>query len=377
VNPPRWRFVREDLRAAAAPWVVARLLVVGALATSRHVWDDVGRGARPASLGQGLFAWDAAFYRSIAEHGYSPLPKAALRFFPLVPLGARGLGTVLLGHDAVALVVIANVSALVFGALLHRLAMIETGDGATATRAAWFAALLPPATVFVLGYADATALALAVGVFLALRTRRFATAGALGVLAALTRPLGVLLVVPAIVEVVRDVRRRPEPLTPGGWVRRAFAVVGPALGLAGFLAWVGATRDDPWLPYSVQQRASLRGHVVDPLSRLVDAAADLARGDKFGSGLHFVWALGFLALLVVIARRLPASYTAFAALTLLVALSARNLDSFERYALGAFPFVLAIALVTGERTVERTALTLAAGGLVGYAVLAFFGVTVP
>ena len=99
----RSRFVRDDLRAAVAPWAVARVLVVGALLLSRHLYDEVGRDPRPVQLGQGLFAWDAAFYREIAEHGYAALPNSALRFFPLVPLMARGLGTVLLGHDALAL----------------------------------------------------------------------------------------------------------------------------------------------------------------------------------------------------------------------------------------------------------------------------------
>ena len=367
------RFVREDLRVAVVPWVVARGLVIGALLLSRHVWDEVGRGERPVQLGQGLFAWDAAYYRSIAEHGYDALPNAALRFFPLVPLAARGLGTVFLGHTGVALLVIANLSALAFGALLHRITLLETGDAGAAVRAAWFGALFPAASALVMGYADATALALAVGVFLALRTDRFALAGALGFAAGMTRPLGMLLALPALIEALRH--RHGGSI--GAWVRRGVAVVGPPLGLVAFLAWVGATRDDPWLPFSVQQRASLRGDFVDPVSRLFDAARDLGSGDRFGSGLHLVWILGFLALLVVVARRLPASYTAFSAVTLLVGMSAENLDSFERYALGAFPLLIGVALVTRRPQVERLALTLAAGGLVGYAVLAFFGVSVP
>jgi len=361
---------------AAVPWAIARVLVVASLALSRHIFDEVGRGRRPVPLGQGLFAWDAAYYRAIAEHGYGDLPRAALRFFPLVPLLSRALGVVFGGNEAVALIVIANVSALVFGALLHRLALVETGDALLARRAAWYAALIPAAGALVLGYADATALALAAGMFLALRTRRFVTAGVLGYFAALTRPLGVLLVVPALVEAARELRSRQD-VTPGAWVRRIVAVLGPPLGLATFLAWVDRTRGDAFLPFSVQKRASLRGDFVDPVTRLVDALRDLVHGDRFGSGLHFVWAVVFLALLVVVWRRLPGSYTAFTAITLLVALSAENLDSFERYALGAFPLLLALAMVTRRDVVERTVLTLAAGALVGYSVLWFFGVSVP
>jgi len=352
------------------------VLVVASLALSRHLFDEVGRGERPVQLGQGLFAWDAAYYRAIAEHGYGDLPKAALRFFPRVPLMSRAPAFVFLGNEAVALIVIANVSALVFAALLHRLALVETGDAHVARRAAWYAALFPAASALVLGYADATALALTVGMFLALRSRRFVTAGVLGYFAALARPLGVLLVVPALVEAARELRS-PGDRTAGAWVRRIAAVAGPPLGLITFLAWVEHTRGDAFLPFSVQKRASLRGDFVDPATRLVDALRDLIHGDRFGSGLHFVWAVMFLALLVVVWRRLAASYTAFTAVTLLVALSAENLDSFERYALGAFPLLFALAIVTRRDVVERAVLTLAAGALVGYSVLAFFGVSVP
>ena len=89
-------FVRRDLRVAAVPWVIGRLLVVGALALSRDLFDQIGAPPRPVALGQGLFAWDAAFYRDIAEHGYAAVGEASLRFFPLVPMLARAARVVVL-----------------------------------------------------------------------------------------------------------------------------------------------------------------------------------------------------------------------------------------------------------------------------------------
>ena len=84
-----------------------------------------------------------------------------------------------------------------------------------------------------------------------------------------------------------------------------------------------------------------------------------------------------LVLIVVLLRRLPASYGTYAAAMLVVNLSARNLDSLERYAMSAFPLVLAVALVTERPDVERPVLALSAAGLVGYSVLSFLGVYVP
>jgi hypothetical protein len=366
-------FVRRDLRVAAVPWLLGRVLVVGALAISRDIFDQVGAPPRPVALGQGLFAWDAAFYRDLAEHGYRAVGEASLRFFPLVPMLARGLGWVLFGHTAVALLVIANGSALVFAALLHRLALHETGDAGVARRAAWLAALFPATAVLVLGYAEATAMMLGVIVFLGLRSRRFGWAIAGGFLAGLCRPVGVLLVIPAAIEAGRDWRTA----SARSRVERIGAVVAPVVGAVVYLAWVGAEFGDFWKPISLQNRATLRGGFQDPFSRTVDAVGDLFGGDRLGSGLHIVWGGFFLVLLVVMVRRLPSSYTWYAAATLVLGLSAKNLDSFERYCMSTFPFLLALALVTDSDEVERGAYVLAAAGLVGYATLAFLGISGP
>ena len=366
-------FVRRDLPAALTPWVVARLIVAAALVVTRYGVNQVGRRPQPVALHQGLFAWDAAFYRSIATGGYGGLSRNALRFFPLVPLLTRALGTVFLHHDGVALIVVVNASALVFGALLHRLAMLETGDPALARRAAWFAAVFPPFAALVLGYADATAMALAAGMLLALRTRRFELAIPLGVLAGACRPVGVLLVAPALVEAARgwrttSVRQRAA---------RAGAVVSPVVGLAAFLAYAGVAFGDAFAPLTVQDQAKLRGHVQSPLTSVLHGLRDLAHAGRFGPGLHVLWAGVFVLLLVVVARKLPASYTAYAAVALVLALSAQNLDSFERYCASTLPFLLAVAIITKRPEAERAGLVLAAAAMFAYTVLIFLGLYVP
>ncbi len=367
------RFLRGDVGPAVVPWVVARLLVLAGLALARYVFDHFGHGARPYPLRAGLFAWDASFYRDIAEHGYHAVGEAGLRFFPLVPLSARALGPVFLGHPEIALLVVANASALVFGGLLHRLVVIETGDADLARRAVWWGSLLPPLMVLALGYAEGPFLVLSVGVFLALRAQRWEWAAGLGLLAGLSRPVGVLLALPAAVEIARTWAGA------GGLdrLRRAAAVVAAPIGTAIYLAWVGATRDDAFLPFRVQQDPTLRGGFRDPVSSLIAAARDLGGGDQLGSGLHLVWAVIFVGLLVVVARRLPASYALFAGASILLFLSGNNLDSFERYAAATFPLAIGAALVTRRREVETAAFTLAGGAMLGYSVLVFLGSSVP
>ncbi len=76
-------------------------------------------------------------------------------------------------------------------------------------------------------------------------------------------------------------------------------------------------------------------------------------------------------------RTLPASYPAWAALTVAAVLTGSNLDSSERYAYGAFPFLLVAAAVTLRDEVFRIVLTACAAMMVVYASLAFLGLYVP
>ena len=369
---------RRDSRAFAAVlpgWVAARLLVLSALMLARFLVDEL----RPTVAGaaaraeEGLLGWDASWYARIAEHGYAALPDEGIRFFPLVPGLTRGLATITPLDERGALVLVANASALVLGVLLYRLARFETGDEALARRAVWLMALAPPAYVLVMGYTEAVGAALAVAFFLALRTRRWGWAAAAGALAGLARPVGVLLVVPAVVEVARDWR-----MTRSGerW-RRLGAVAAPVAGTGAYLAWVQLRFGDWLLPVRVQRRGNLRGTFANPFTTLEGAFRDLLHGEHVGTGLHAVWAVGLVALLVVALRRWPPAYGAFAAVMLAAGLSSSNLDSLERYALSAFPFVLAAASLLSRGWLERFVLTLSAAAMAGYAVLVFLNTAVP
>lgn len=346
--------------------------MLGALALTRYLVTNLGAedpSGRPPS---GLVGWDASWYLRIIDSGYHHLPWESMRFFPLLPLLAKVLDPVL--GARLALLVVVNAAALGAGILIERLARFETGgDRAVASRAAWFLALLPPAFVLAMGYAESLLIFFSIAMFLALRRRRWGWAVAAGALAGLSRPLGVLLVVPALIEAMRDlgrVRARER-------LARLAAAVAPGLGGLTYLTWSWVAQGDPLRPLKLQQDFDRRGGFENPVTRLVEAAHQLLDGADLGSGLHFPWAVGFLVLLVVTFRRWPASYGAFAGAVLLAALSAGNLDSLERYGLSAFPLVLALAGILRPAWLERAALVLAACGLTTYATLAFLGAYVP
>lgn len=386
-------------RVSIVPWLVARVVVglalgVGHELVTRHHLT----GAAAARVHEGLLGWDAGWYEAIAGHGYAGAGHSSLRFFPLFPLLGRALAVLPGISVGAAVVIVANLSALLGTVVLVGLVRFESGDESLAGRVGWLVCLAPAAFVFVMGYAEGTLLALAAGCFFALRTRHFGWAALLGLAAGLTRPLGALLFVPAAIEgwralqgsraarasraaasgpaVAETTRARPRPRV-GELIGPAAAVAGPVAGSGAFLGWVAWRYGDGLAPLRLQEEAVHHGQLVDPLVTLAHDASYLVHGRHLGEALHLPWVLVVLALLVVTFRRWPASYGWFSAAVLVVALSGSNLDSFERYALSAFPLVLAGATLTASRRVQQIVLALSGATMFGYALLAFANRYVP
>jgi Glycosyltransferase family 87 len=368
-------FGRALIRVLPA-WLAARVLVALSLILA-HLLVNVVRPDNPAArlrVHQGLLAWDGGWYEEIAGHGYATAGTQSVRFFPGFPMVARALAWIPGVGVGTALILLANLLALAAMAALLVLVRHDFGDPGLARRTVWLLALAPSAYALVLGYADAALLLCAVVTVLAARTGRWWWAAMAGLAAGLVRPVGLLLVVPLVIEVWQARRARATAL---GWTARLAAVVAPLAGTAIYLAWVGHQFGDAWLPFRVQQQNGHRGTFTVPLRAMGHDVESLFHGHHVGSALHVPWVVLSLVLLVVAFRRLPLSYAAFAAVVLAVSVTSSNLDSFERYALGAFPLVIAASTLTSRWSVEVVVLVVAGVGMVGYALLAFLGVVVP
>ena len=352
---------RDDLRAALPGWAIARALVLVAWIVNAVVIDRRLGGVAPTTTDQGLFAWDGAYYRDLAELGYGRVEPGGIRFHPLVPLLARNGAGVL---------VLANGAGLVAAALVHRVSAMVAGDRDLARRAATLVGLAPPAFCLVWAYAEAPFLALAAGQLVALRRRWWWLAALLGGLAALTRPAGLLLALPAAVEAVSDRRVRLRAAEVAG---RVAAVLGPVAGIVAFLTWAEETTGDFFAPLRVQDH--LRGGFVFPPWRLLQGLGELL-ADPAGDALHVPFAFGAVALLWVCWRRLPASWAVLATASVLINLAADNLNSTERYAFGTVPLVVALAAITGGRW-WRPTIVASSAGFVAMTTLAWYGNLVP
>ena len=208
---------------------------------------------------------------------------------------------------------------------------------------------------------------------LTLRRRQLLPAAVAAYFAGLTRPTGAIIAVAAAIEVVRNWRT---------WNirRRVLGIVATGAAPAGtltYLAWVRHVFGDAKLPFRVQESGLLRGPVTNPFHALAHAVGDVATHGRANVAMHLFWIAVVVALLVVCARRLPSSYTAFAAVTIFASLTSTNLDSFERYALGTFPLTIAAASVLSRTRWRNAVIVCSCVAFVGYESLALVARYVP
>src|SRR5438874_727811 len=155
--------------------------------------------------------------------------------------------------------------------------------------------------------------------------------------------------------------RGPADVTP---FHERVALVAPAAGAGVYLGWVQLHFGDWLLPLRIQRRHNLRGSFANPITTLDHATRGLLDGHEVGTGLHVPWAVLLAVGVVISLRRWPLSYGAFAAAMLAAGISSSNLDSLERYALSAFPFVLVAAGLLRREWLERGVLVLSGGAMV-------------
>jgi hypothetical protein len=269
--------------------------------------------ANPAPL-RPFAQWDGVHYLNIAAQGYAWARNAG--FFPLYPLLMHVLA---FGQSRLILAGLA-VNAAAAGiavVLLARLISIDYPE------AAWPAAVLlllyPGALFLSVVYAEALALLFFVAAAYAARRRRWWLAGAVGALAALVRPTGVLIALLVVTEYV--LHERP-------WRRITLVALAlPVAGLGAYAVYLWRAIGDP-LAFGPQ------GHVAE--RRLLALPVEFTNGHFFTSPSVWVWLVAFaLAVWAMVALR--PSYGIFAAALVLAGPLTGSFGSSIRYAAVAWP----------------------------------------
>ena len=284
--------------------------------------------------------WDARHYVNIAVSGYEPptKPESNIAFFPLYPLLIRivltAVGRVDVQTGAFVGLVIANVALYV--ALLYLSALVARDFSLSVARRTVLYVLVFPTTLFLSSvYAESLFLATAVASLYHARSGEWGRSATAGSLAALTRPFGILLVVPIAVELYRQ---RPR-------LRSWLALLGPPIGLALFVAYLWSLFGDP-LAYFRAGTTWGRGF-HSPLDVLIGyIKGPLQAFDWTYAWTDLISMVALVAILIAGIRLVPPSYSSYSAAGLIFAMSTGVAwFSASRHALALFPLIIVLAVI--------------------------------
>lgn len=304
--------------------------------------------------------WDEKPFLNISYFGYKHTPDVA--FFPLWPL-LRHLGGLLLGNVFpasyyLAGLLLANLLFFFALALLYVL-VANTFDQFIARRALLYLTFSPYALFFFAGYSESLFLLLCVAMFLFLQRGKrldWWLAGLCGMLATLTREVGLLLAIPFSVLYVQ--RFWPYiQLSRQDLARRLVTYLPVALipmGLIVYMIYLYIDKGNPWL-FTIEESAVWGRHLTFPPVTLILTIQAFFQEPLFVLQLENLLNLAIVVLsfiiLVVGWRLLPLHYSVFTLLMILLSLSVpMYIPQFEpllsqpRFILVLFPFAIIFAI---------------------------------
>jgi hypothetical protein len=314
--------------------------------------------------------WDGAWFTSIASRGYVRLGGPA--FFPLYPLTMHAAAPLFGGRYVIAGVLLSLLFFILACLLLYRL-VAQDFSPRIALWVVVYLSVFPTSFFFGAAYSESLFLLTTVACFYFARQRRFWLAGLAGFAAALTRNAGVLVLVPLAMYYFGDRRWKLRRVD-----RQAASLLLVPAGLAAYMAFLWVRFGDPF--YFLHAEDRWRRSFALPTTTIYRAVVNVLRiaRELVASRtleiatLHNV--IAFLALCALLAlisfgwRRLPAPYTAYAVVSLLLPLCyperTMPLMSLARFALVIFPAFAAMALVVADRPrLKAAVLAVSIGGL--------------
>ncbi|WP_107501138.1 hypothetical protein [Streptomyces xinghaiensis] len=329
------------------------LLTVPAVATGRDVLGLLSR------------RWDAVWYTRIAEHGYGfeiATPDGVhsnLAFFPLLPALERVLAALTPFEAATSGLLAGWLASLAAAWGIYAVGARLRGPATGVVLAALWGAY-PTGFVQSMAYTETLFTAFAAWSLYAVLTGRWPAAGALAVLAGLTRPTAAALVaavvVPAGVALVRDWRAGIPPAVLLRLHRpMLLGLLLAPLGWLSYVLYVAARRDDLLAYFAVQEAW---GNGFDGGRALAGFAAETLRSNTLaGLGLCAALALVFWLLRLCVRQRQPLPLLVYSFAVVAVSLAGSGyFGSRPRLMMPAFPLLLPAAVVVARQQPARAAL---------------------
>ena len=325
---------------------------------------------------------DSWWYHNIVTQGYSMGNIATgvqgnAAFFPMYPLTVK-IASALTGNVFSAAVLVSNTAFFFALGFLYALTRREF-EQASAARTIFYFAAAPTAVFFSAMYTESLFMLFVIATFYFARRSQWDRAAVAGMLASATRNTGVLMALVIALEAMHQngFRFLPAKWSRAGWIALvkswwrpilaswpgfiAAAVV--PLGLLSYMGYLTNRFGDP-LGFIHVQATWGRSTSPSGITKLIpNTITGLYLGANVMAGqinvyglLNLLATLGFLPLVIMVARKMRPAYVAYVWLTFFVPLSTGTVGSMTRYILMLFPCFMLLGMWGQRSWVDRVVL---------------------
>jgi len=311
-------------------------------------------GQEQSDLELRLSPYDGPQYLNIAYYGYEKMAKEDPKiyaFFPLYPFLIRIFSPLTANNYTVAGLLISFVCHFLGVIYFYRLILLDS-DEKTARNSVKYFLIYPTAIFFLAVYTEALFFLLSILVFYLIRKRNWWLAGLFGLLGAISRPPGILLLVPFVIEYLIYLKEiRIQGLLDFFKKSRAnflSAALIPA-GLLAYFYYVYLTTGDLFFYFKALDYWGRNNISFLNVPRTVyDHLANfnqLNLHSFHSSQIDVVFGLFFLLLVPLMLKYLRFSYWIYAFLLLALPLSSNDTMSLTRYLSVSFPHFILLGIL--------------------------------
>ena len=310
--------------------------------------------------------WDSQYYVDIATNGYwfRPEQQSNVAFFPVYPLLMRLVGSLVQGNVILAGFIISNLAFFIALIFLYKLTALELDDG-SAGRTVFYLAFFPTSFFFSSVYTESTFLMFSVAAVYFSRRHQWVPAALIGMLAAATRNLGVLVWALVLWEWLRaqgwslkTIHKKQSwtDLLNGirlHWFEVIIICIIP-LGLIIYMVFLQLNFERP-LAF-IETQAAWGRQNIGPLAVIIKSVKLLTAGTVNKGWLTNFWNLAsllvFLSIVPFIWSKIGEGYAIYVLIMLLVP-SASATGSMIRYVLTSFPAFMILGWWGRKEVVDR------------------------
>lgn len=334
----------------------------------QHIWADhmfAGRIISIANKGYAAETLDAAgkYYNLL----FPPLYSWIVRLISPVYLSSMRAGFF-----------VSNLNAILSGIVLYLLVMHDL-DRRSAVRALWYYSILPPSFLLTCTIPASTFLLFSLLSVYCARRRSFVVSSLFGAMAALTDRLGIVLVVPLLLEFFNTMTKEYRTLREVTWrfyVRKSLIGAAFLLVPLGFIIFliINRTVGGSFFTYVEYLKELYDSEFAlfyrtcgVQMERLIDSYRTFQPSLTYGLYLPtLLCAIGSLVLVLLKSDDLRVSYLAFFMVCFPVILSQTGVMDAPRQLLCCFPVVIALMRLTKNRMVDLLVSLACIAGSVAY-----------